>query len=93
MQDNKFTEFFEDGIYDDGSNYFNYNIKIPNDTPEELKNILEQMGQYLKEGRTIEFFSLFDQVDCLVRWSHSANMISRESATTIFSILGWEYYG
>ena len=89
----EFSKYFEDGIYDDGPNYFNYNIVVPQNAPDDLRGVIAQMGQFLKEGRTIEFMGLLDQVDCLTRWSHDAKMITRDEAQEIFRILGWKYYG
>lgn len=87
------AQYIENGIYDDGPNYFNFNIEIPAQTPQYIKDILGNMKESLFEGRIFDFLNLQDDLDTSVKHSHMFNALSTEDAKDIFRILGWRFYG
>lgn len=83
-----------DGIYDDGCGiYFNYNICIPDGVPDDIKALMEKLGDSLKAGRVQEFLGEMELVEVLVKSAHAARAISAREASRIMSVLGWEYHG
>lgn len=90
---NAIEKYVLDGIYENGSYYYDFNIAIPENTPDFIRKILIDMEIALCEGRNFDFMRMEDDLDTSVKHAHMFNAISTEDANVLFSKLGWKFYG